>query len=102
MKPEKLFIELEELVERAGYTIRKERGTFRGDQCIVEGDKLVVINKKRPIEQQVGLLTRVLDKDRIKDMYIKPAVRKELEDLWHRFEKFGDIDDDVSAKEEIE
>lgn len=90
MKPDKLFIELEELVERAGYTIRKERGTFRGDQCIIEGDKLVVINKKRPIEQQVGLLARVLNKDHIKDMYIKPAVRKELETLWHRFEKFDD------------
>lgn len=102
MKPDKLFIELEELVERAGYTIRKERGTFRGDQCIVEGDKLVVINKKRPIEQQVGLLARVLDKDRIKDMYIKPAVRKELETLWHRFDKFDDIEEEMPDNQEVE
>lgn len=90
MKPNKLFIELEELVERAGYTIRKERGTFRSDHCVVEGDKLVVINKKRPIEQQVGLLARVLNKDELRDMYIKPAVRKELQALWHRFEKFDE------------
>lgn len=94
MKPDKLFIELEELVERAGYTLRKERGTFRGDHCVVEGDKLVVINKKRPIEQQVGLLARVLNKDRLRDMYIKPAVRKELEALWLRFEKFDEADDE--------
>ncbi|MBN2732776.1 MAG: hypothetical protein JXR26_10135 [Balneolaceae bacterium] len=100
MKPDKLFIELEELVERAGYTIRKERGTFRGDQCIVEGDKLVVINKKRPIEQQVGLLARVLDKDRIKDMYIKPAVRKELETLWRRFEEFDDMEEEIPDNQE--
>lgn len=100
MKPDKLFIELEELVERAGYTIRKERGTFRGDQCIVEGDKLVVINKKRPIEQQVGLLARVLDKDRLKDMYIKPAVRKELETLWRRFEEFDDIEEEIPDNQE--
>lgn len=100
MKPDKLFIELEELVERAGYTIRKERGTFRGDQCIVEGDKLVVINKKRPIEQQVGLLARVLDKDRVKDMYIKPAVRKELETLWRRFEEFDDIEEEIPDNQE--
>jgi len=62
---------------------------------------LVVINKKRPIEQQVGLMARVLDKDRIKDMYIKPAVRKELEILWHRFSTFDDIED-VSEKEGTE
>lgn len=101
MKPDKLFIELEELVERAGYTIRKERGTFRGDQCIMEGDKLVVINKKRPIEQQVGLLARVLDKDRIKDVYIKPAVRKELEGLWRRFEKFDDMEEEMPDNDEV-
>lgn len=100
MKPEKLFIELEELVERAGYTIRKERGTFRGDSCIMEGDKLVVINKKRPVEQQVGLLARVLDKDRVKDMYIKPAVRKELEELWHRFDQFDDAEEELADSKE--
>ena len=90
MKPEKLRIELEELVERAGYTIRKERGTFRGDHCVIEGDKLVVMNRKRPIEQQVGLLARVLHTNELEDTYIKPAVRKELEALWNRFEKFDD------------
>jgi hypothetical protein len=96
MKPDNLFIELEQLVERAGYTIRKERGTFRGDSCVVEGDKLVVINKKRPIEQQVGLLARVLNKDKLKDMYIKPAVRNELEALWERFEKFDEEEAEYS------
>lgn len=81
-------MELEQLVERAGYSIRKERGTFQGDQCIVEGDKLVVMNKKKPIEQQIGLLAKVLYIKKGKDIYIKPAVRKELEVLWYRFEKF--------------
>jgi hypothetical protein len=90
MKAKKFFIELEELVERAGYTIRKERGTFKGDQCVMEGEKLIVINKKRPIEQQVGLLARVLNKNHIKSMYIKPAVRKELSNLWDRFEEFDE------------
>ena len=102
MKPKKLIIELEELVERAGYTIRKERGTFKGDHCVVEGDKLVVINKNRPVEQQVGLLARVLNKDKLRDMYIKPAVRKELEALWHRFEKFDDDEAEISANREPE
>ena len=30
MKAEKLLLELEELCEKGGYTIRKERGGFRG------------------------------------------------------------------------
>lgn len=92
MKPDKLIIELEALVEQAGYTIRKERGTFRGDHCVVEGDKLVVINKNKPVQQQVGLLARVLHRKKLEDVYIKPAVRKHLENLWYRFEQFDDTE----------
>lgn len=88
MKANKLIIELEELVEQAGYTIRKERGTFRGDHCVVEGDKLVVMNKNKPVEQQVGLLARVLHNKELEDIYIKPAVRQHLEALWERFDRF--------------
>lgn len=88
MKAEKLRLELETLIERRGYSIRKERGTFNGDHCIIEGDKLVVINTKKPPEQQVGLLFRVLKKTGTEDIYVKPAVRKELEKLRERFEEF--------------
>lgn len=83
-------MELEQLVQQAGYTIRKERGTFRGDHCVIEGDKLVVINKNKPEQQQVGLLARVLYDRELQDIYIKPAVRKELEALWDRFDRFAD------------
>jgi len=88
MKPDKLIIQLEKLVEQAGYTIRKERGTLRGDHCVVEGDKLVVLNKKKPEQQQIGLLARVLHQKELSDIYIKPAVRKHLEELWDRFDAF--------------
>jgi len=90
MKTEKLLLELEQLIEQLGYSIRKEKGTFRGDSCVMEGDKLVVINKKKPDQQQVGLLARVLmDKD-LQDIYIKPVIRRNLEELWERFEEFED------------
>jgi len=90
MKTEKLILELEQLVEQLGYTIRKEKGTFRGDSCVVEGEMLVVLNKKKPEQQQVGLLARVLKDQELQDIYIKPAVRKELEELWDRFDRFKD------------
>lgn len=92
MKTEKLLLELEELVEQLGYTIRKEKGTFKGDSCVMEGQKLVVLNKKKPEQQQVGLLARVL-KDRqeeLGDIYIKPVIRRHLDKLWERFERFRD------------
>ena len=90
MKTKKLLLELEQLVEQLGYTIRKEKGTFRGDSCVMEGEMLVVLNKKKPDQQQVGLLARVLKEKELQDIYIKPVIRKELEALWERFDKFKD------------
>lgn len=88
MKPKKLLLELEQLVEQLGYTIRKEKGTFRGDSCVMEGEKLVVLNKKKPEQRQIGLLAGVLKQKELSDIYVKPVVRKHLDNLWERFDKF--------------
>lgn len=93
MKPEKLLLELEALCEKSGYTIRKERGSFRGDQCVVEGDKLIVVNKNKPAESQAAIMAQVLKQVDPDDTYIKPAVRKHLEELWDRLERFEDKND---------
>ncbi|MEX0724561.1 MAG: hypothetical protein WD357_08010 [Gracilimonas sp.] len=86
MKPEKFLLELEQILEQAGYTLRKERGSFRGDECIIEGQKLVVVNKNKPIQSQLGTMGRVLGEIDLTGVYIKPAVRKKLEDLWDQLE----------------
>lgn len=86
MKPEKFLLELEQILEQAGYTLRKERGSFRGDECIIEGQKLVVVNKNKPIESQLGTMGRVLGQVDLTGVYIKPAVRKKLEELWDQLQ----------------
>src|SRR5699024_725940 len=87
MKKKKLQLELEALVERSGYSVRKERGTFSGNHCIMEGEKLVVINTKKPPEHQIGLMYRVLRKIGVEDVYVKPAVRRELDKMHDQFER---------------
>lgn len=95
MKIEKLLLELETLCEKLGYTIRKERGSFRGDQCVIEGEMLIVINKNKPPQSQAGILARVLRDEQAEDIFIKPAVRKELEDLWARIDRFREPTEDI-------
>jgi len=90
MKIEKLLLELESLCEKLGYTIRKERGSFRGDQCVIEGEMLIVVNKNKPPQSQAAIMARVLKVDRADEIFIKPAVRKELEDLWARIDRFSE------------
>jgi hypothetical protein len=93
MKTEKLILELESLCEKNGYTIRKERGAFRGDQCVIEGDRLIVINKNRPLESQAAIMAKVLKQSDTDDTYIKPAVRKKLEEMWDRLDRFETAED---------
>ena len=95
MKIEKLLLELESLCEKLGFTIRKERGSFRGDQCVIEGEMLIVINKNKPPQSQAAILARVLRGDRADEVFIKPAVRKELEDLWARIDRFSEPVEDM-------
>ena len=84
MKADKLLLELEQLLEQSGYRLRKERGAFRGSDCIIEGDKLVIVNKNKPVESQLGTIAKVLAQVDLKEIYIKPAIRRELELLWNR------------------
>jgi len=86
LKTDKLLLELEQILEQTGYKVRKERGSFRGNACLVEGDKLVVINKNKPVELQVGTLGRILKDMDLEDLFIKPAVRKELSALWKKID----------------
>lgn len=82
MKPDKLLLELEQLLEQTGYKLRKERGSFKGADCIIEGDKIVMVNKNKPTESQLGTIARVLGQINLDGVYIKPLIRKELVRLW--------------------
>ena len=99
MKAEKLFLELEQLLEQSGYTIRKERGGFVGSDCLVEGDKLVLVNKNKPVESQLKTLATVLTQIPLEGFFVKPVIRKELHKLWDQLqlhsniqEKWGDLE----------
>jgi hypothetical protein len=82
MKTDRFLSELEKIVEELGYSFRREKGNFKGDFCVLEGDKIVMVNKMYPAEVHVGQIVRFLMKQNLEDRYIKPAVRKEL-DAWY-------------------
>ncbi len=87
MKTERFLSELEKIVEGLGYQLRREKGSFKGDFCVLEGDRIVMINKMYPPEFHVGQIVRFLSRQNLDDRYIKPAVRKELEEWIERIEK---------------
>lgn len=56
----KLAERVELLLQQLGYKIRYEKGNFRGGVCVLEEQKLIVINKFFPFESRVTTLVEVL------------------------------------------
>jgi hypothetical protein len=79
-KNELLLEELREACEHMGYRIRFERGDFSGGACILKEERLLIVNKRFPLERKIAVIARALDEIGIDAVYLKPAVRGYIED----------------------
>jgi len=70
-----IFQELEQLAETLNIKIIHERGNFKGGYCLLDKEKIIVINKLNPIEQQIRSLAHAFSRLDISKIYIKPAIR---------------------------
>ncbi|MDR9387608.1 MAG: hypothetical protein RI513_01220 [Balneolaceae bacterium] len=102
MKPEKVVLELEALAEAIGYSIRKEKGSFVSDHCVVSGEKCIVLNTRRTVESQIGALARVLQRDSATEqIFIKPSVRKFLDEFWAKEAQKQSVKASTDDQEEV-
>ena len=88
-KLESLFGELE-------YTIRYERGNFQSGYCIVENQKVIVINKFFETDGRINTLLDILPLITINEETLSENGKKFLKQV----HKHGEIDLSVNAEEE--
>ena len=81
MKPNKIFQELESIAETLNIKIIQEKGNFNGGYCLLEKEKIIVINKLKPIELRVRALAQAFSRLDIAQIYIKPAIREFIESV---------------------
>ena len=61
MKVSKQLLEkLEALFKVLDYKVRYEKGSFKSGYCMIEDQKVVVINKFFPLESKVNVLVEIL------------------------------------------
>lgn len=82
MKTQVIVKELEEIAKQLGLAVRKEKGNFKGGRCIVGGDELIVLNRHHVPEMHVSILAEGLRGLPVDSLFVKPAVRKALEEAW--------------------
>ncbi|MGQ9819423.1 MAG: hypothetical protein ACUVQ1_05810 [Candidatus Kapaibacteriales bacterium] len=78
MKIKEFYKELTELAISLGYTIRRDNGNFRGGACILNKEKIIVLNKNFPLEYQANILSNAIYQE-IQSKFIKPELRERIE-----------------------
>ena len=80
MNKNNIFEYLLELAERMEFRIVKGKGDFNGGGCRVHEDKVIVINKIKPIEYQSKTIVEGLANNGLSEHYLIPAVRSYIEE----------------------
>ena len=79
MKPKIIYNDLKEAFERLEYKIILDNGNFKSGYCILEDEKIIVINKNKPFESRINSLYSILSSINISDIYLKPYIRDIIE-----------------------
>ncbi len=82
-----LLKDLEELTGQLGIQLRYEKGDFDGGYCILKDQKVLVVNKRLHDMRKASVLALALSEIGLDAVFIKPALRKYIEDEQARFAK---------------
>ena len=81
MKAERIRDEFEALAEKLGYTIRYEKGDFRGDACRIKSERVIIINKLAPVNHQNYAFSRIFASEDLSSISILPVLRSMIEEV---------------------
>tara|TARA_Y100001970_G_C14135243_1_gene803904 strand:- start:997 stop:1257 length:261 start_codon:yes stop_codon:yes gene_type:complete len=79
MGNKKLYAEFELLAEKLDLKIIKDKGNFIGGICIIKDEKVIVVNKMKPLEQRLRVLANCFLSYNLDDIYMVPALRAYIE-----------------------
>ncbi|MBC8193013.1 MAG: hypothetical protein ISR87_13380 [Candidatus Marinimicrobia bacterium] len=81
MKAERIRDEFESLAEKLGYTIRFEKGDFKGDACRIKSERVIIMNKLIPITHQNYAFSRIFTTEDLSQISVLPVLRSMIEEV---------------------
>ena len=76
---------METMAKKSGYTVRWEKGSFRGGSCILEGSKLLVLNRHHPVEVQLGVMARALKGVKLEEVSMHKEMRLRIASIIQQY-----------------
>ena len=81
MKNKDLLDEFYSLAKKLEIKILKGKGDFLGGSCIVNNEKVIVINKNKPIEQRLNTLASCFSEYDLEGVFLIPALREYINSI---------------------
>jgi len=81
MKAERIRDEFETLAEKLGYTVRYEKGDFKGDACRIRTERVIIINRLIPVTHQNYAFSRIFAGEDLSQISVLPVLRSMIEEV---------------------
>ena len=75
MKPTIIFQEFEQIAEALDIRIIQGKGNFKSGYCLLEKERIIVVNKLNSMEQRIRVLAQAFSRLDISKIYMKPVIR---------------------------
>ncbi len=75
-KKELLIQDLVEVMNNLGFSVRIEKGIFKGGFCLLREQKIFLLNKNLEQDKKIGILVRNIADSGVEGIYLKPNIRE--------------------------
>ena len=70
------YNDIKEIFEKLDYKIILDKGNFNTGFCLLEEERIIVINKNKPYENRIKILSEILSTLDLNGIFIKPYIRE--------------------------
>ncbi|MBK8550513.1 MAG: hypothetical protein IPL53_05395 [Ignavibacteria bacterium] len=74
-----LIDELIEVLEKLGFSVRIEKGVFKGGFCLLRDQKLFLLNKNLEQDKKINILVKNISRIGVEGIFLKPMIRDLVE-----------------------
>ena len=78
---EEIILDLKALAAQLGAEVRFEKGDFKGGYCLLNENKVIVINKMANLQRKVMILSMALKELGIDQIYLTPRMREIIDEM---------------------
>ncbi len=75
-KKDSLIKELVEILDKLGFSVRVEKGSFKGGFCLLREQKIFLLNRNLEQDKKINVLLKNIAGIGVEGLYLKPNIRE--------------------------